>query len=58
MAAALLPEIASLDDDVGLRELRSRHAEVVRELEVDDPGCVADLDTPDDYAALVALAGR
>ena len=40
----------TLDPTVGLRQLLERHA--VTELAVDDPGSVADLDTPDDYERL------
>jgi molybdenum cofactor cytidylyltransferase len=49
----LIPEIWTLDLDVGLRELLERHPERLRIVEVDDPGCVRDVDTPEDYQALV-----
>jgi molybdenum cofactor cytidylyltransferase len=61
IAAHLVPEIARLDPAIGLRELRDRHAGELLALEVEDPGCVADLDTPADYAGLAGfapLAGR
>jgi molybdenum cofactor cytidylyltransferase len=45
-------EIADLDPAVGLRQLRWRHRERTLEVEVADPGVVADVDTPEDYAAL------
>jgi molybdenum cofactor cytidylyltransferase len=54
IAAPLLPEIDHLDADVGLRQLLDRHAAAVRELPVDDPGAVEDIDTPEDYGRLVA----
>jgi molybdenum cofactor cytidylyltransferase len=54
IAPALLAEIATLDPGRGLRELRDRHMAATLELPVDDPGCVADLDTPEDYARLAA----
>jgi len=49
----LIPEIRTLDLDVGLRELLDRHPERLRIVEVDDPGAVRDVDTPEDYRALV-----
>ena len=52
IASVLIPEILTLDPEVGLRQLRERHAQRLVILEVDDPGCVRDIDTPEDYAAL------
>lgn len=49
----LIPEIRTLDLDVGLRELLDRHPERLRIVEVDDPGAVRDVDTPEEYRALV-----
>lgn len=49
----LIPEIESLDLSVGLRELLDRHPAGVREIEVDDPGAVRDVDTPEEYQSLV-----
>ena len=49
----LIPEIRTLHLDVGLRELLDRHPESLRIVEVDDPGCVRDVDTPEEYHALV-----
>jgi molybdenum cofactor cytidylyltransferase len=57
IAPHLLPEIAHLDPAIGLRQLRDRHAARLLALEVDDPGCVADVDTPGDYAGAADLAG-
>ena len=48
----LLPELPSLDLEVGLRQLLDRHPGLVLELPVDDPGAVEDVDTPDDYRRL------
>jgi molybdenum cofactor cytidylyltransferase len=48
----LIPEIESLHLDVGLRELLDRHPEDLRVVEVDDPGAVRDVDTPEEYRAL------
>jgi molybdenum cofactor cytidylyltransferase len=49
----LIPEIRTLHLDVGLRELLDRHPDRLRIIEVDDPGCVRDVDTPEEYHALV-----
>lgn len=49
----LIPEIGTLHLEVGLRELLDRHPERLRTIEVDDPGCVRDVDTPEEYQALV-----
>lgn len=45
----LVPEIETLDLANGLRELLDRHSDRLLTLEVDDPGAVRDVDTPDDY---------
>ena len=50
VAASAVREMAGLDPTVGLRQILDRLA--VRELAVDDPGVVADLDTPGDYERL------
>jgi molybdenum cofactor cytidylyltransferase len=47
---ALVPSIAAVDPNQGLRQLLDRHA--VTELEVEDRGVIADVDTPADYATL------
>jgi len=52
IAPELIPEIAALDPAIGLRQLRDRHAAATLWIEVDDPGAVQDVDTPDDYQAL------
>jgi len=52
IAPELIPEIAALDPAIGLRQLRDRHAAATLWVEVDDPGAVHDIDTPDDYEAL------
>lgn len=54
IAAALVPEIAGLDATVGLRQLLDRHSGQVLAVEVEDPGVLADVDTPEDYRALAA----
>jgi len=52
ISPALLRELPALDPAVGLRQLLDRHADLVREIPVDDPGAVADVDTPEDYRRL------
>lgn len=51
LAATLFERVGTLDQEVGLRQLRERWPELVRYLEVDDPGIRIDIDTPADYAA-------
>ena len=55
IAPHLLPEVAALDLDTpgGLRQLLDRHPDEILEVEVDDPGCVHDVDTPEEYGAVV-----
>lgn len=50
---ARMPEIAHYQ--TGLRRILELAAGVVHELPVDDPGCVRDVDTPEDYARLTDL---
>lgn len=52
IAGTLVRDILELDPAIGLRQLRERHAAQAATVDVDDPGCVEDVDTPDDYAAL------
>ena len=52
VAPELIGEIDDLDPSVGLKQLRNRHAAATLWIEVDDPGVVQDVDTPEDYAAL------
>jgi len=58
MAPALIPEIESLDPGRGLRQLLDLHPGELLTVEVDDPGCVADLDTPEDYERLRSATSR
>jgi molybdenum cofactor cytidylyltransferase len=51
-AASLGRQLALLDGDQGARGLLQAHPPLA--IEVDDPGCLLDLDTPDDFAALLA----
>lgn len=54
--ARFLPELAALDGDRGARDLLLRHAALVRELPLDDPGILRDVDRPADLAASPAPA--
>ncbi len=49
IAAARIPDLPGLDPAVGLRQLLAERPDEVSEVEVDDPGSVRDLDTPEDY---------
>lgn len=53
IAPELIPEIQDLETAVGLRQLRDRRAAATLWIEVDDPGVVQDVDTPEDYRSLV-----
>jgi molybdenum cofactor cytidylyltransferase len=57
VAPALIPEIEALDPGRGLRQLLDLHPGDLLTVEVDDPGCVADLDTPEDYDRLCTGGG-
>jgi molybdenum cofactor cytidylyltransferase len=52
IAPALIPEIGTLDLEIGLKQLRDRHEAELLEVEVGDAGVVEDVDTPEDYARL------
>lgn len=52
IAPTLIPEIDTLDPDVGLKQLRDRHEALLLEMEVEDPGVVQDVDTPEEYESL------
>jgi len=49
-------EIRDLDLGCGLRQLLDRHAEEVREVAVDDPGALLDVDDEASYRRALALA--
>jgi len=49
IAPGLIPEIDTLDPNVGLKQLRDRHEAELLEIEVEDAGVVQDVDTPEDY---------
>lgn len=52
LAAAWLAHLRELDGDLGARPLLRAHADQVTLLPVDDPGCLQDIDTPDDLQLL------
>ena len=47
-AAEFGPELLALRGDAGARDLLARHALSLMRLDVDDPGILIDVDTPDD----------
>ena len=49
IASEYIPEILRETPPGGLRELLARHATDARNIEVADPGILADLDTPEEY---------
>ncbi|HEX4858697.1 MAG TPA: nucleotidyltransferase family protein [Usitatibacteraceae bacterium] len=54
----LSDELAALHGDRGARQLIDRHRERLIALPVDDSGVVADIDTPEDFARLLAQRRR
>jgi molybdenum cofactor cytidylyltransferase len=53
IAPPRIAELPGLDPEVGLRQLVDRAAPgAIVEVPVDDPGCVHDVDTPEDYQRL------
>jgi molybdenum cofactor cytidylyltransferase len=50
-AAGLDADLLSLNGDAGARDLLARHAPVLTRLDVNDPGILIDVDTPDDLTA-------
>ena len=50
----LLPEVGALKGDVGAKVLMSRHPTKVREIPVDEPGILTDVDTPEALRELTA----
>jgi len=51
-------EIIDYTGEGGLKEVRNRHAAEMLRYEVDDEGCVLDMDTPEDYEKLLSYYGR
>jgi molybdenum cofactor cytidylyltransferase len=58
ISSAFADEILSLAPDQTLRDFIKRHSHETREIEVDDPAVVQDIDTPEDYARLLAHRGE
>jgi CTP:molybdopterin cytidylyltransferase MocA len=57
VSAALIPAIRDFDGVGGLRALLARHRDRTKDVAVEDPGILLDLDTREDYeAALKAVA--
>ena len=52
----LVAEIEALDPAVGLRQLLDRHPDDLLGVEVDDPGVVYDVDTPEDFREVRELS--
>jgi molybdenum cofactor cytidylyltransferase len=50
----LVRDVYALPPDQGLNSLLARHLAMIEQVEVDSPGVIADLDTPEDYARLQA----
>lgn len=49
ISGELVPEVAGLELDTGLKALLATRSEAVVEVKVDDPAVVRDLDRPEDY---------
>ena len=52
-AATLIPEFLALPETAAARDVVRRHGANIHYIEVDDPGIVADIDTPEDYRRLL-----
>ena len=55
MNAGMIETVLQDDGEGGLRAVWERHSDAVKRLSVNDPGVVADLDTPDDVDRIAAL---
>lgn len=51
-AARFFPEMKTVAGDVGAKHLIGEHADLVRDVPIDDPGVLLDIDTPQALAAL------
>lgn len=49
IARSFIPEILAETPADGLRTILTRHTDCVHDVEVEDPGVLMDLDTPEDY---------
>ena len=55
LEAALLPTLLEALDEQGLRAALEATGELIARIPVDDPGCIQDADTPEDYEKLKEL---
>ncbi len=56
VAPPAIAEIPALDPHIGLRQLLTRHPDATAKVAVDDPGAVANVNTPEDLLRLEDLA--
>jgi molybdenum cofactor cytidylyltransferase len=56
-ARAVFDEVRHADPSVGAKAVIRAHAHDLIDLEVDDPGVLHDIDSPDDYARIIDPAG-
>jgi molybdenum cofactor cytidylyltransferase len=54
---AVFDDLRRADPAIGARSVVRAHAPLVVDVEVDDPGVLADVDTPEDYARLLGPPG-
>ncbi len=54
LAHGLFESVRGVAGDAGARQVLAEHASQIRQLELDDPAVVMDLDTPEDYTAMQA----
>ena len=54
---SVFPELRNAPLDEGARAVVHAHAEDIRNVDVDDEGCVTDVDTPEDYDKLIRGRG-
>jgi len=58
ISAELLPELAEIEEESqGLKAVVRRHAEATERYEVDDPGVLWDLNTPEQYQQALDASG-
>jgi molybdenum cofactor cytidylyltransferase len=50
-ARALFDELRAADPQLGARAVLRAHAQAINNVDVDDPGVLGDIDTPEDYRA-------
>ena len=49
---ALFADLRAADANLGAKTVLRAHADAIRNVDVEDPGVLADIDTPEDYRAL------